>query len=215
MIKAIIFDLDGVLRDSEWVNVKAAEKSFSEIEIVIDENDKKTIAGRHPADYVPLLQKKYDIDYEEYLKIKRKNYFELLKDAKLFPGAKKVLEVLKKNNFKLGLATSSDREGTYAGFIKPEGLDNFFDAIVTFEDCSKRKPNPEVYLTIMKKLKVKPAECIIIEDTEIGVEAAKNAGAKCIAIPTELTKEDKFLKADIILNSLKEINLNLIKELSA
>lgn len=211
MIKAVIFDLDGVLRDAEWVNLEAAKKSFSELGIRIDKNDEDIIIGRHPVDYVPLLQKRYNIDYEGYCKVKRKNYFEMLKQARLFPHAKEVLGLLKKNHLKLGLATSSERGGVYDYFIRPYGLDNIFDAVVTTEDCSKRKPNPEVYLTAARKLGADPGECLVVEDTAIGVEAAKNAGSKCVAIPNELTKGYDFSKADAVLKSLKDLNMALIR----
>ncbi len=205
MILGVIFDLDGVLRDGEKVNIEAARMSFKEIGITIDKNDKDAIAGRHPADYVPLLQRKYKFNAEQYRKINDKNYFKLLKNAGMMQFAKQTILTLKKNKIKIGLATSSDSKGAQKDFIEKFNLKDIFDVVVTFDDCKKRKPHPEVYLTSLKKLNLNAEECIVVEDSQVGLEAAKNAGIKCIAIPNEYTKTQDFSKADVIIKTLNEV----------
>jgi len=213
MIKAVIFDLDGVLRDSARVNIRAAEKSFKKLGIEIDEEDRKVIVGRHPDDYTLILRKKYVFDVERYKEIKSKSYFELLKKAELLPFANDVLERLRRKGIKLALATSSLVEGTYDFFINKFGLEGFFNVVVTFEDCLKRKPEPEIYLKVLEKLGLPANECAVVEDTVVGIEAAKKAGIKCIAIPNEYTKNQDFSEADFVVSSLAELKMELLEKL--
>ncbi len=211
MIKAVIFDLDGVLRDSAKVNVGAARKTFAEFGIEINAEDKKIIVSRHPTDYIPLL--KYAVDFDKYMPLNREKYFELLEDADLMDFAREALELMKKNKFKIALATASGKKGVYELFIEKFNLNGLFDVVVTFEDCKERKPHPEIYLTVLKKMNLAAEECVVVEDSDIGVESAKRAGIKCIAVPNEWTKDGDFSKADIIINSLKELNMELLEKL--
>lgn len=213
MIKAIIFDLDGVLRDAEWINVITAVQAFEKIGIKIKKEEEELIIGRHMADYHKDFKKLYDYDEKEYDKIKYELYYSMLKKAKLFPHAIEILKKLK-NNFRLALVTSSEKTGVYDEFINKYELQEVFDVIVTFEDIKNRKPAPDSYLKALEKLDLGPEECVVIEDTEVGVEASKKASIKCIAILAELTKNEDFSKADIILQSLKEITLELLEGLA-
>lgn len=113
----------------------------------------------------------------------------------------------------LALTTSSGRTGT-SHILKKAGLLNTFDVIVTSEDYTNRKPSPESYLTTAKKLHYNPVNCVAIEDSRVGVEAAKNAGMKCIALPNEYTKHQDFSKADLVVYSADNINIELLNNLS-
>ena len=213
MIKAVIFDLDGVLRDSERVNIIAGVKAFEEMGIHIKKEEEKLIIGRHPADYLKDFKENYDFDDDEYNKIKRPMYYKMIEDVPLNPYAKPLFKLLKNNNIKLALVTSSSKSTVDEWFIDRFELQNVFDIFVTFNDVIERKPSPECYLQALKKLNLKSEECVVIEDSEVGVEASKNAEIKCIAIPTEWTKNGDFSKADKILQSLKETTLELLGEL--
>ena len=89
-----------------------------------------------------------------------------------------------------------------------------FDALVTKEMCSKRKPDPQPYLITAEELHVLPDECVVIEDSWVGLIAAKAAGMKCIVIPNNYTKDNDFSSADLIVKSAKEITVATIKGLS-
>jgi len=198
-MKAVLFDMDGVLVNSEWLNNKACTLSLKEQGISLTKKDKKVITGRHPADFMPLLRKKYQFNLKKAIDRHLVHYGKEYSQVKLYPGAKQLLMHLKKR-CKLALVTGSPR------VIVKRALINFdidvFDAIVPFESCQKRKPAPDVYVLAAKKLKVKKSECTVIEDSVPGVQAAKNAGMKCLAVLTT-NPASKLKKADIRVRSLK------------
>jgi len=114
---------------------------------------------------------------------------------------------LKKQNYKIALTTSSDLKTTKMLLKRIKKLNDYIDVIITRENYKKSKPNPEPYLVTAKKLKVKPNECVVVEDSLPGLKSAKSAGMKCIVIPTGLTKKQNFKEADLIVKSAKDINL--------
>ena len=216
MIKAVIFDMDGVLRNTPEFDIKVVENAFKDLGLEINDKVRKLAVGRNPRDYIPMLLNEYDFNFNpvEFKKLTHKHFTHFLdKEMKLMPFVRETFEMLKKNNLKIAIATSASPRGAYQFFIDKFNFPNTFDVITTFDDCKERKPNPEVYLTSLRKLNLKAEECIVIEDTQIGLEAAKAAGIKCVVVPNEFTKDLDFTKADVIINSLKELNLDLIKRL--
>jgi HAD superfamily hydrolase (TIGR01509 family) len=211
-MKAVIFDRDGVILDSESINIESAVRAFKELGIAIKEEEKDWIVGRHPEDYKKPFLEKYDFSYEEFRKIQTKTYFELLESTPLFEKTIALIKQLHKMKIPLALTTSSSMKSTLQ-VLKKAGLENIFGVIVTFEDYEKRKPHPQSYLLTAKKLGVDPKHCVVIEDSSVGVEAAKNAGMKCIAIPNRYTKKQDFSKADVIVDSADEISMELINGL--
>ena len=216
MIKAVIFDMDGVLRNTPEFDIKVVENAFKDLGHEINDKVRKLAVGRNPRDYIPMLLNEYGFNFDpvEFKKLTHKHFTHFLdKEMKLMPFVRETFEMLKKNNLKIAIATSASPRGAYQFFIDKFNFPNTFDVITTFDDCKERKPNPEVYLTSLRKLNLKAEECIVIEDTQIGLEAAKAAGIKCVVVPNEFTKDLDFTKADVIINSLKELNLDLIKRL--
>ena len=211
-MKAVIFDRDGVILDSESCNIHSAVKSFQKLGIVITEEEKEWIAGRHHQDYLPRLLEKYDFSYPEFRKIQHQIYHELLESAPLFEKTISFIKKLHALNIPLALTTSSDRKSTLH-ILDKTGLNKVFEVIVTFEDYEKRKPHPESYLLTARKLNISPEECIVIEDSSVGVEAAKRAGMKCIALPNEYTQKQDFHYADLVVDSADAITVEVLNNL--
>ncbi|MBI2130092.1 HAD family phosphatase [Candidatus Woesearchaeota archaeon] len=212
MTKAVIFDRDGVILDSESANIKSAVEAFNELGISIKEEEKDRIAGRHPNDYKKFFLEKYDFSYEEFRKIQRKTYYELLESTPFFVKTISLIKKLHELKIPIALTTSSNLKSTLQ-VLKKADLENIFDVIVTFEDYKKRKPNPESYEITAKKLDLNPKDCVVIEDSSVGVEAAKNAGMKCIAIPNKYTERQDFSKADLVVDSADKINIRLLNSI--
>ena len=200
-MKAVLFDLDGVIVDSEWVNVGSGVRALKGLGINLSEAEKKFIIGRHPADYAKVLMKKYSFDYKKFVAVRDNYYDELYKKSRLYPFAKQLISRLKKKGFFLALVTSAPI------FMVRRAQKKFgirdFEVFVTFEDAAKRKPAPDVYLLAAKRLNVKPSECVVIEDSIPGVEAAKNAKMKCVAV-TNTNPASKLRKADLIVKRLND-----------
>ncbi|MCZ7401348.1 MAG: HAD family phosphatase [Candidatus Methanoperedens sp.] len=201
MIKAVIFDMDGVLVDSMPYHADAWISVFKDVGINIRREDIYNIEGSNhigiislvfkkagrtpePADFVMLAQKKHEI----FLKINK---------VAVFDGIYECLNSLR-NKCLLGVASGSDRA------VVIELIERFFPktftAIVSGNDVKEGKPSPEPYLKAVEMLKVNKDECIVIENAPLGVESAKRAGLYCIAIPTYV-KPELLEDADVILSN--------------
>ncbi|MEM2139211.1 MAG: HAD family phosphatase [Candidatus Woesearchaeota archaeon] len=218
MLKAVIFDNDGVLSDSH----SEINKLFTEL---INKNLKLNITekdfAKHPG--MRFEQKAELFAKEKGLKISKKEideliekgrdiyYKDIIKMIKLYPGVVELLKELKQNNIKIGLGTNGSKR-TITKLFDNFGLHNYFDSIVTFDDASQGKPHPEIFLKNAENLKVKPEECVVVEDSIEGITAARAAKMKVIAVQTTLKKEE-LKDADLIVESIEDLNLRKIKSL--
>lgn len=209
-MKAVIFDRDGVIIDSESVNVDSAVEAFRQLGIKIKEKEKQWIVGRPPDDYKEFFLEKYDFSYKNFREIQEGIYQELLNSVPFLNETISLIKRLKKDKTPLALTTSSTREGTLQ-ILKKGNLENTFDVIVTCEDCKYKKPHPESYLTTSEKLDVSPKDCIAVEDSSVGIEAAKRAGMKCIALPNSYTEDQDLSQADLRIDSAEKIDMDLLE----
>jgi HAD superfamily hydrolase (TIGR01509 family) len=212
MIKAVIFDQDGVILNSEKINVASALYAFAKLGVQLDEADKKMIIGIHPTDYKNTLLAKYNVDFDEYTKIKSEYYYKILDTVELFSKTIEIIKQLKRKKIPLGLVTSSKR-ATTEKMMKKAGLDGVFKAMICFEDCELRKPAPDCYLKAAAKLGFEPQECLAVEDSYPGLLAAKRAGATCFVIPNEATENQDFSQADKVIDYERELNFELFEEI--
>ena len=214
-VKAVIFDMDGVIVDSEPIESLAWEK-------VLAKYGKKPLY--HPWGLIhspgePTINgiiEKYNFPKEELelIRVLKRNFFEAIVSEGIKPllGMPQLIKKLKKAKIKIGVASGRNEKQVLA-VIKELHFDEFFDQIVGFSEEVKRKPAPDVYLKAASLLKVKTSDCMAIEDTENGVAAAKAAGMKVIAVPNKWTKHQDFSQADKIIKNLSEITMPLLKSL--
>ncbi|MFH1521667.1 MAG: HAD family phosphatase [archaeon] len=212
MVNAVIFDRDGIIIDSESINIDSAIAAFEALGIGIKEEEKQNIIGRHPDDYKEYFLKKYDFSYPEFRKIQQETYYKLTDVVPYIHDTISLIKRLYSKGITLAVNTSSQKEGTMK-ILEKAKIKNMFKVITTFEDYKNRKPDPESYLVTVKKLGFIPQSCIAIEDSLAGVTAAKAAGMKCIAIPNEYTKNQDLSKADLILDSANQITIELLNKL--
>jgi len=211
-MQAVIFDRDGVIVNSEICNVNSVTDAFKRLGIDISAADKKYIVAKHPGDYQKYFQDQYDFFYDEFRKFQSEEYYKQLENLEIIKPAVNLINDLHAKGVTLALTTSSSMKSTKIVLDKT-GLNNIFKEIVTTDDCPNRKPNPEPYLVTAKKLGVEPAECVVIEDSGVGLEAAKAAGMKCIAIPNEYTRDHDFSQADLVFKSASEVTLEVLNSL--
>ncbi len=203
MIKAVLFDLDGVLINTEHINTKAAILSMREQGTKLTSADKKFITGRNPVDYSLDFAKKYKFDRGKMLVSHALHYERLYYTAKRYSYSHDFVLRVRKLGFKTALVTSAERD-TVGNALRVLNLkDSAFDTFVTFEECRKHKPSPAPYLMAARRLKLKPSECVVIEDSIAGVLSAKRAKMKCIAV-TNSYPASKLKKADLIVKSLTD-----------
>jgi len=199
MIKAFIFDFDGVIIDTNNYHFLSWEKSLDDFGIDFSYEDYKKIKGlsrSYSIDYLSLFNKKIEHNKVELLKRKNDIYLQLIEDLNsddLMLGVKDFL--INNKKFKLGVASSS-RNARY--ILKKIKCDHFFDIIIDANDVCESKPNPKVFLKCADALGLQPCECIVFEDSENGLLAAKKGGFN-----TYLVGNDKIKHlADNYINDL-------------
>lgn len=206
--KGIVFDMDGVLVDTEEFYYKRRKKFIEEYELSIEGLPLSAFVGADMRSIWPLVlsmneghpySESFMIEkYAEYKKEQPIDYAELL-DA----DAKRTLQFLKRNNFKIGLASSSELKAIEE-MLETTQLKQYFDSVVSGEQFEKSKPAPEIYQLTVKELGLSPQECIAIEDSEKGIQSAHDAGLTVWAI-----KDTRFginqNMADAYLDKLSEM----------
>jgi len=212
-MKAVIFDKDGVLVETFYLYYKAYKKILSEVGINITKNDiAKRYGMKGPKIIKQIMNERgtniTDKKAKELANKKDRLYHKMAeKKLKLLPGVKKLLTYLRNKNYKIGIASSASKE-IIEQLLRVMKIKKYFDVNVSGLEVKSSKPHPEIFLECAERLKVKPEECVVIEDSVFGIEAAKKAGMKCIAVTTgqHTRKELEKMKPDWILNTLKEFN---------
>ena len=209
MIKAIIFDLDGVLVDAEKIQTKALLVVLSKFKVVPSINEIRKYEGALTEELIKALLGNRGIETSSIKQLaekRRKLALRLINSegVGISEGAMQLLSRIKNLNLKIAVATAASR--TRAELIlEKTGIGKYVDILVTGSDVGKGKPNPEIFLLAAKRLKVYPSECLVIEDSENGVVAAKSAGMFCVAKDSG-TKQN-LAKADRVVKSLSKINV--------
>ena len=219
MIRAVILDMDGVLIDSEVHHSKAVMKILKDemsIDVTLEEMG-EYIGLIYPEKLKRIFEKRHIIinnrRIEELSQKIHRKYLESIKSGlKLTPGIEKLLKELLNHRMKIGLVTSSNMTQVRA-ILSLTGIRDYFDTIISGDDVEKKKPNPECYLLAAERLRVRPRECVVIEDSAPGVIAAKSAGMKCIALPNPLAKKADFSQADMIIRDPKKLTISVIESM--
>jgi len=213
-IKAVIFDMDGVLIDSEPLWRKAMIEGFASIGVLITEEDCKKTTGNRLKEVVEYWFEKLDILDFLPTEIEHRIINMLVKlinkEGKAISGVIEVINFCNNKNIKIGLATSSSNQLMEAVLEKLK-LKNTFKSSISAENMEYGKPHPEVFLICASQLQISPLECIVIEDSINGVIASKAAFMRVIALPEqENINNHKFSIADYKLNNMQEV-LKLFK----
>ncbi|HOK35165.1 MAG TPA: HAD family phosphatase [Candidatus Pacearchaeota archaeon] len=206
-IKGVVFDLDGVLVDTEYYQSEAWIEVLKQYKIFLSQEDLFEYKGKSAEVIENEFKNKYHLPIKKGELLKKRDA-EVLKifqkrKVKTMPYAKRTLEFFNKHK-KLGLASTGSKKEVLLK-LKKTGFYKYFSAVVSRDDVKKGKPCPDVYLAAVRKLKLKPKDCLAIEDTQSGVEAAKTAGLICFAIPNKFSETQNLSKADKILKNLKEV----------
>jgi len=214
--EAIIFDMDGLLIDSEPLWSEAEKKVFATVGVELTEEMILKTRGLRPDEVVGYWYEKYswqEPSRKELLGSLVESVIDLInKKANLLPGAMEAISLAHSMGCKVSLASSSPM-GIINAVLNKFGLDNFY-SVHSAENELKGKPDPAVYLTTCKKLGVEAKRCLALEDSFNGVKSAKSAGMFCIAIPAVEERDDERFKiADLKLNSLEEVNKKMILNL--
>ncbi|MEI8314994.1 MAG: HAD-IA family hydrolase [Verrucomicrobiota bacterium] len=186
----VIFDMDGVLCDSEDFMAEAAVAMFSEAYgVTVRPDEFRPFRGMGEDRYLGGVGKNHGVTLD--LPAAKNRAYEIFLQRipgrlKSLPGAQEFIASCRARGLKLALATSADRM-KLNGMLPEIGLPHrLFDAIVTGSDVANKKPNPEIFLTAARLIGLLAASCLVVEDAASGVQAAKAAGSRCLALTTSL-----------------------------
>ena len=207
MIKAIIFDMDGLMIDSERVTFECYQERLKDMNLTMDEEFYKTLLGKP---IKGIYQRFYDVYGNDFpIQNVIQDVHQLMAERFEKKGLVELLHYLKDNNYKTIVATSSNRDRVDK-ILAQAKITEFFDDSICGDEVTKGKPNPEVFLKSCQKLGVNVDEAIVLEDSEAGIQASYDANIKVICIPDmkypEKQYEEKTFK---ILKDLTEVTVYL------
>ena len=218
MIQTVIFDMDGVIVDTEPVHRYAYYKQFEELDIEVTEAMYTSFTGFSTRNTFQTLKEQFQLEHEVEDLIQRKrnifnDAFDTKEDLELLDGVRTLIEDLHQNGIQLILASSASKVTIDRVFTR-FGLHDFFTHIVSGEDFPKSKPHPAIF-EHAASLSIAPKDnCIVIEDSTNGVKAAKAAGIYCVGYISEHSKDQHLDEADIVINHFKELSAEVIRTLN-
>ncbi|OGD95032.1 hypothetical protein A3B52_03240, partial [Candidatus Curtissbacteria bacterium RIFCSPLOWO2_01_FULL_41_28] len=187
MIKAVIYDMDDLMVNSYALHIEASDRVFQRHGVdqkKVPEHIRAGLVGMRVSDILKYLVDylKLDVNLENLQEKRSAIFLDLVnKNLKTMPGLLQSLKLFKKNKFKIALASSGTKKYINVVLAKFKIAD-YFDVIVSGDDIKRGKPDPEIFSVAVKKLGLKPEETLVLEDATNGIEAAKSAGCKCIAV---------------------------------
>ena len=210
---AVVFDMDGVLVDSEPVHYASTVRVMEgEFGIPFSETDDAAFLGSTDRHMWEVLKERHrlSLSVEELIARRKEIYFELLGDSLPWrDGILRLIPDLYRAGYRLAVASSGLRT-VIAHVIEEGDFGCFLEAVVSGEDVARPKPAPDIYLEASRQLMLDPAECVAIEDTEFGVRAAHDAGMKVYAFPCPTTQGSDFTLADSVVQTVAEIRDRLL-----
>jgi beta-phosphoglucomutase len=216
VIKACIFDLDGVIVDTAHYHFLAWKRLAKEIGIDLTEQDNERLKGVSRMQSLEIILNLGGVSLSEHDKetlANKKNswfvdYVERMMPEEIFPGVKQLIDQLRAKGIKVALASSSKNAKTVIQLLH---IQDHFDAIVDGNMITHSKPHPEIFLQAATKLKISPEHCLVFEDAEAGVEAALAAGMRCVGVGSP----EQLGKATRVISKTGEFDLTTLRELES
>jgi len=205
-IRAILWDNDGVLVDTEPLFLQATRDALARVDVRLELEQYVEISLSQGRSCLDLAEERgVSPDGIEELRAWRNvRYSQLLRGGvRVFEGAAESVAALH-GRFPMAIVTSSNPDH-FDEIHEPLGLVEYFEFVLTSGDYLRHKPHPEPYLRAAERMGVEPASCLVVEDTERGLEAAVSAGMRCVVVPHGLTRHGDFRRAHGVLGSLSEL----------
>lgn len=225
MLKAIIFDFDGVIADSEQLHYKALDQAFSTrgLHIPKDVHWQKYL-GYNDFENVVAVNNDYKMNWSRQeidllIELKTANFHALARtEAPIIDGVEDFIEMLHAAGLPLAICSGATREDIEI-MLEHSEINNAFKTIITANDVDKGKPDPEGYLLALKKLNektktaIEPAQCIVVEDSRWGLQAAIAAGMHTVAVTNSYSADHLFNHADCVIDHLDKLTIDDLKRI--
>jgi HAD superfamily hydrolase (TIGR01509 family) len=213
MIEAFIFDMDGVIIDSEPIHFDVDVQTLNYFGTAIEKDALEKYVGMTNPEMWALIKQEYNIlqPVAEIIEYQLSNKITILQSLNIEPidGIRELIIELRQNNIPIGLASSSPRVFIEA-VLEKFHITEFFDCIISGEEVNKGKPAPDIYLEAAKLLGADAGNCIVLEDSRNGAAAAKAAGMSCIGYLNPNSGNQDLSKSDLIVKSVRDLNVSII-----
>ena len=210
MIRALIFDFDGLILETEEPTYQSWVEIYQSFGFSLPFSTWSAVIGTTHGDFDPQVELEkllnHHVDWETVEPIRQASENALIEAQPILPGAETYLRDARQLGLKIGLASNSPTRWVI-GHLTRIGLLDCFDCIRTSDDVHSFKPDPSVYLSALKGLSVSADDSFALEDSPLGIRAAKSAGLFCVAVPNKLTRCLDISLADFQLSSLTELPL--------
>ena len=210
LLKAVLFDHDGTIVDSEEVHLEVWREVLKPFDVTITHKEWITKFTGIPG-YISskriIEENKLDIQPDELYALKFESTKSYLKcnSFPLIDGVREIMQALHNSDVRIGVVSGADRASVMAS-IEAHGLDKWVEVVVTGDDVDHSKPAPDVYLKAMSILNLKPENCIAIEDSEAGIASSVAAGITCFAMRTEYTEQHDRSKASMVFDNFNSLS---------
>ena len=213
MLKAVIFDMDGVIIDSEPMHIDVVIRILKDHGADVSRDAIARYIGISNSAMWAELADEYRIDkpVRELNGIQHSMNIRMLdeRDDVMVPGVPELLRSIKKNNLKTAIASSSAPD-YIAAVIRKFNIGHYFDAVVSGEEVARGKPEPDIFLRAARLLGVPAGECVVIEDSDHGIEAAVRAGMKVIGFRNPNSGKQKLVQAHRIVDSIRQVSVEMM-----
>ena len=217
MLHAIIFDLDGTIIDSEPLHTEAVLRILQERGIRLDPKELNAYIGISSSVMWSEMKNRFSLEesIEELRAVQNRRNMEMLNKTRsiMVPGVLDLLKDIKKQKLSTAIASSSSKKDLDA-VVEKYSLARYFDYLVSGEEVPRGKPSPDVFLRAAELLQVEPESCIIIEDSDNGLAAARAAGIPSIGFRNPNSGCQSLSLADRIVNNIGEVTVNLLRGLA-
>jgi HAD superfamily hydrolase (TIGR01509 family) len=211
MIRAVIFDFDGLILDTEAPIFQSWQEIYQAYGVSLTIEEWSQIIGGNDISFNPLERLPASVDHQAISEQQRRRESDLIAHQPVLPGVSAYLQEAQRLGLKIGLASSSPCDWVI-GHLSRLGLIDYFDCILASDDVRRTKPDPELYLAVLAVLDVPPAQAFALEDSPNGIRAARQAGLFCVAVPNPLTRQMDTTHASMHLGALSDLPLQALIE---
>ncbi|MEO8210513.1 MAG: HAD family phosphatase [bacterium] len=210
--KVIIFDMDGVLIDSEPVYLEMNKKLFVEFGIEMDDENYKALVGLPSLPMWTMLRKKYNLKNEvsDFIDLEKRRMHEILDSEKIskpIEGVNDLIKLLKEKNYKLSVASSSAKANiNYV--LEKLNLTQYFDFVISGEEVINGKPAPDIFLRVAHNFNLGPERCYVIEDSANGIMGANSAGMGSIGFSNNDSNFQDLSESDLVIKNFDKEGIN-------
>lgn len=215
MFEAILFDMDGVIVDSEPLHIRAERKTLEPFGLDISDDAFHAYMGRTPKVLLQGFIADYNlpVSIDDLYPVHAANLLALYKhEVTAIPGALEIIGEFKQAGLTLGVASSSDRS-LIDTVLNKFNLEPFFTAVTSGEEVDHPKPAPDIFLLEAARLGCTPANCLVIEDSTNGILAAGAAGMTCIGFRSPNSHNQEYSGADLVIDSLTDCDIDTVRTL--